>query len=36
MSIQPKRRALLAGTLLSPAAWAGNRFARPPRNAPST
>jgi len=34
MSIQSKRRALLAGTLLSPAAWAGSRLAPMPQERP--
>lgn len=34
MSIQSKRRALLVGTLLSPAAWAGTRFAPLPTERP--
>jgi len=34
MSIQPKRRALIAGTLLSPTAWAGSRLAPMPQERP--
>lgn len=35
MSIQSKRRALLVGTLLSPAAWAGARLAPMPQERPA-
>lgn len=34
MSIQPKRRALLVGTLLSPATWAATHFAPTPTERP--
>lgn len=34
MSIQSKRRSLLAGALLSPAAWAGSRLASAPQDRP--
>lgn len=34
MRIQPKRRVLLVSTLLSPAAWAGTRFAPLPTERP--